>query len=362
MSLIADFIPNFAQNDLSKIADQSNQGAGKPSALILLAKLGSEAFTNHPSCQFFMATLAKTHRLAIQLMQEKADIQNAIRSSEHPIDLLVIYAHGQANRFGIQPDLLYQEADVRPEDFQALPSEAKIVLISCHTGKRLAQKIADVSQRTVFAPTEFCNLDLISWSYCHQHHQDELKARNEKQMQMVGSFQSGHAPVICQEQTDAEYFADLITFLKEKAQQGSIKAAYALAQLDSAHAEQSYLCVAHVGDREAQFIAATYAEKRNDIEAAMDLYLQAARQGHATAKYNLGLIYLKRSDFDQAITFMLPRAHEGLADAQYNLGRIYDEKHNKQQAIYWYQKAAAQGLPDAQHNLALLTQPSCVIL
>ncbi|MBR3926876.1 MAG: SEL1-like repeat protein [Akkermansia sp.] len=101
-----------------------------------------------------------------------------------------------------------------------------------------------------------------------------------------------------------------------------------------------------------------------DYEQAVSWFRKAAEQGQAEAQYNLGQCYYGghgvAQDYAQTVQWYRKAAEQGHAAAQCNLGWCYLEGRgvlqDYAQAVSWFRKAAEQGLDEAQYNLGLCYQ------
>ncbi len=124
-----------------------------------------------------------------------------------------------------------------------------------------------------------------------------------------------------------------------------------------------YRKAAEQGDAVAQNnLGLCYYEGRGvaqDYEQAVSWYRKAAEQGLAVALINLGLCYDEgrgvAQDYEQAVSWYRKAAEQGHAEAQFGLGGCYYEGHgvaqDYEQAVSWYRKAAEQGYARAQYYL-----------
>jgi TPR repeat protein len=140
-----------------------------------------------------------------------------------------------------------------------------------------------------------------------------------------------------------KYDDEVIYWYKQSAQQGYVKAQFALAmvykELDN------------------------YKEVINWLE-------KAAEQNHAQAQYYLGVEYRSgfwiHYDHTKAKHWLMKAAKQGYTPAQVELGNLYLTSHvaevggneGYKKAIYWYQKAAEANDPYAQLNLGLIEKES----
>jgi hypothetical protein len=169
-----------------------------------------------PDVSFSLINIAKTHRVVYQNLFSKADMQKNIESSARlgPVDLLILYFHGCDHSLTLQEEK-YEVSDVRPEEFASLAPSGTIILYSCRTGNGLAQRIADVSRRMVFAPME----NLLPYhscvSICPIHHRYEMQSWSGGKA-MTFEFSKNRPPECCESlQTTDRYFYERDLFFQE---------------------------------------------------------------------------------------------------------------------------------------------------
>ena len=102
--------------------------------------------------------------------------------------------------------------------------------------------------------------------------------------------------------------------------------------------------------------------KYGGYAGVLKLLRPLAEQGHIKAQYALGWMYRTgkgvTQDYEAAVKWYQRAAEQGYAKAQASLGSMYYEglgvTPNKDKAFKWFKLAAEQGDTDAQTNLALL--------
>jgi hypothetical protein len=158
VSSLSNF-PNYFWQSLEK--SNQDKDAEAPVAVAIYAQEDhNKAFTRH-GYQFLILQVAKIYRMIVCEVRSNRGIgliiQNAAEQRGKAPQLLLLSAHGREDCIYLNRKNLYTLSDVREEDFSNLAPNAEIFLNSCLTGSQsckecLAQRIANVSKRTVFAP------------------------------------------------------------------------------------------------------------------------------------------------------------------------------------------------------------------
>src|SRR5271157_4158942 len=159
----SDFLDQFDQKNNEK-------KTGAPSALILTGESDLNNNLYGSPSQFFILTIAKTHRIGLRIIKRKEDIPKAIDEektlNKKSIQALFFYAHGNSSGLQLGNEETYSSTDIKPNDFEGLDPNAEIFLFSCQSGKGLAQKIADITNRIVFATPMNLSPVSTSFSFC----------------------------------------------------------------------------------------------------------------------------------------------------------------------------------------------------
>jgi|GEM_PF-936975 len=369
MSLITSFLQNHStattydyHSEGPEAFEQSLvQDPQTPIALILTSKYDPKKalFPTNPSAQYFVQSLEKTHRIAHRTIMKQSDIGSAIRSlPADRIKLLIINCHGDDCRFAIDREEIYGIEDVKPEDFEGLSDDAEIYLLACRTGNGLAQKIADVSNRIVFAPMQDTSAHNRCRSYCQQH-QWELRTYEGNQ-QIVYRFQKHAIPSCCKASPieDEAYFSELKQYLID---QGTPEAFFDLAAIyyeegDLQKAKIYFQKAADLGNAESLRCLGKLLEKEWYFQQAKICFQKAAALGNVDALNDLGALFQKEGDLQQAIICYQKAADLGNAESLRRLGKLLEKEWYFQQAKICFQKAAALGNADALNDLGILFQ------
>lgn len=133
-------------------------------------------------------------------------------------------------------------------------------------------------------------------------------------------------------------YASAFAEWKELADQGNVRAQYALALLF----------------QHGQGVSQDYVE-------AAKLFRLAAEQEDSRAQWELGYMYTfgqgVPKDYAQAVKWIRKSANQGYSEAQCYLGQVYllgivGEAQNSKESLFWYSKAAESGSAQAQSILA----------
>ena len=348
--------PDYFWRDLEQMNAKHQNDA--PIALILRAEkqIGDGAIApplSHPE-QAAILQIAKTHRIALQTINHGAAIGQKIRETaqitgKNP-QILMISAHGTPEEIILGNETIWDSlpfvskiwnrtygiADVKAEDFSFLASDAQIFLHACDTGslqieKNLAETIADVSKRTVWAPAE----KLLNLRTLIKPWRDSLRfcAFNDQLAQQIYAFSLGNNPLLYEDSFASSnkngFFDELVAYTSKHALEGN----------EDAQLTMGHLCLAKVAGL-------------SDQDAAK-WFLLAANQGNVMAQANLGLKYYQGTggvsqSYTEALRWLRPAAERGHSAAQRFMGLLYEKglgglAPSEQQALLWYQKAASQG-------------------
>jgi len=273
--------------ELVDIELSSNRSSTAPIVLFLIAEHRQSDLIGAPT-RFFISTFAKTHSIAIRIIGTKADILSAIHSlPADRVQFIIIHAHGSNFRVKLGKQSFYGIDDVKPQDFDDLPTSIQILLFGCRTGNGLAQKIADESGMTVFAPQKKHDLLFTFRTFCPLHNSWELRSYSiKKGKQHMVKFQKNCTPVRC----------DVKTI-----------------------------------DENAYFI-----EKRECLT-------RWALGGDPSAQLNLGNWYLKTRNLQESKIWYRKAALQQIPQAQHNLARVYETEGDLREAELFYRQAVKQG-------------------
>ncbi|HSX38593.1 MAG TPA: tetratricopeptide repeat protein [Chlamydiales bacterium] len=390
---------------------QSNakHGGGAPVAVFLIAEDAAAATVKkepnapmswHP-IQSMALQIGTTNRVAIRTLNQKGGIDHKLAEVEKEMGqkahLLIIIGHGtphsikmgKENRVGGNPNspdpTLYQE-NVTKEDFFHLEPDAKIILVACNTGQHvkagnLAQKIAKVAQRTVFAPTK----KMVFLKTCLVKTPDITSFG-------IRSFDINYKNMICAFKSDGtieedpisledDQVAEMVEYTEKHALEGDPDAELSMAYwsmhnihgLNNEDAQKWFERAAAQDCAYAAFrMGDAYEFGRLGIdpspEKALYYYNLAAERGNADAQYKMGIAYLLEgtgettpSDKDASRWFR-KAADQQHADAAFIVGQLYENSvvdHSPQSALclkaalYYYNLAAARGNANAQYKMGV---------
>jgi len=307
---------------------KSNHNPGAPIALVLTAESDSNGVLVGPSTHFFLSTVGKTHRLFCLMISTKDDIRQSIDLlAPHQVDLLIFNAH--AEKFSlILSEEEYEFSDVEIDDFDKLAPDATILISGCESGRHMAQRIADLSNRTVFAPMEDFSFLFAVWLHCPLHNEWEMRSCSSSKRH-VYKFQANCQPVCC------NHFAEDV-------------------DLYSMGHERFLTIRADAGDLAAQGNLGLFFEAKNCWQGAEHCYAIAALGGFVPAIINLGRIYEMKKRFVTAKTWYERAVARGSTDAQCYLARLLEMEGNLAEAKKLYLQAATQLHKGAIQNLARL--------
>ncbi len=376
------FWDRLKDNNISKNADT-------PVAIIFRAQALYD--NNAPIDQALIFQIAKTHRVALQAINDATlfgpKIKEIAQAVQQQPDLLIISAHGNSEQIGLGTQNLsnhpiYGEEHISEHDFVDLDPNARIILLSCGAGSGLAQKIANISHRTVIAATgtlfplqtiliqnSYLKYTGISLDISGVNHMFEFAPNKQAvsfplSLPMLQNHPSCHAVVDYledlaeQDDAKAQYMMGIIT-------EHAADATMLLKPYKTAHNGWTrwYYRAATQGHAQAQVALGRCYEKGNGSpqshEEAVNWYLRAANQGDAQAQYLVGLCYEQHLgvvlSYETAADWYLCAANQGYTRAQYWLGTRYEQgigvTQSKTTAANWYLRAATYGNAQAQFAL-----------
>jgi TPR repeat protein len=170
----------------------------------------------------------------------------------------------------------------------------------------------------------------------------------------------------------SSYGQDRISALKQKAEQGDVRAqcnlgwCYSIGEGISVDLEKALdwtRKAAEQGEAQAQFNLGYFYDEGlgvgQDYKKAVQWKRLAAEQGHADAQCSLGFYYMNGQgvprDAKEAVKWFLLAAQQGNAIAQFNLSQCYESGNgvlqDNKEAVRWCRLAAEQGDAVAQCNL-----------
>ncbi len=293
--------------------------------------------------------IAKTHYISIQIMGEHEQLGSSIRDVKHElssrvIKALIIRAHGDTNLLAFSSTNLYRTMQARAEDFICLEQQATIYFNSCLTGLGLAERIASIQPRPVYAATERVATSFYTNCCCHGL---EMIAFTSEYKQIVKKFQQHENAVIATvpctatDETINTIYRTILQQIHDSAESGDTLAqnrAGIVYERGYLHTQQSYY-------------------------KAAKWYRKAAEQGDSVAQCNLAKVFWFGLGVAQsyllALQWLRRAAEQGNEDAQYYLGRAYWHGQGVPQsdaiAVQWFGRAASQGHAQAVQALREIT-------
>lgn len=344
-----------------------SKDASSPEALILLSSKDWNLAFSHVSTQHHILEVAKTHRVGIQVVHKIADIKPAMERHRSiigkQINLLEFHAHGTETFMDMGEELL-TERDIKKEDLESLDRDGIINLLSCETGLKLAQKIADITCRKVFAPM-IIPQECCFFSYCQDHHTFELTSFDGEK-QIIGTYEKDREPSACQrkklcfssEMSSRSFYkklseSDEIQFLEKN--KDNPYALLKLAQIQISRGEKDkiieYLEVAiSKGCKEALYELGMYYYNEGDTLKAFEYCLKASEKGmqiNSTlefladklgpdAQFKLSYHYVQKNEMDNYLISLRKAALKGHSKSQIFLSRRYYRIGDKANAFKWF--------------------------
>lgn len=305
--------------------------------------------------------MGKTHRIALQIIDQDRPLRHIIQDTFQTTGArpkkLVWLSH--ANEMGdIELGIKVSNDDdsatvywftgerSQEEDFIDLDKNAQIFLSGCSTGRgfpSLAQRIADISKRTVFAPSETlerpmtCFLEspngrwkMLSYSLGELQHVYKFKPdtlENRVLRETLTQALSKHQDIKNQFQAYADW-------MQERALVGDAGTQIKMADF----------CVMRApGFNPAHAVhwLLTAAQEHNDVDAQCQLGLW----------YHNGVPGIVDPSYESAFFWFRLAADQGHPDALNNVGVYLDNgwgcERSERQAALYFQKAADKGHPNA---------------
>lgn len=338
--------------------NNTGHSADDPTALVLMSKDDYNGSIYNPSTYFFLLNISKTHRLAIEIIKDVSEIKSTIDKQTKKVDLLSIEAHGEKASIKIAENSELKEEDLDSKIFENLSSGATIFLSSCNTGKEIAQKIAGVSKRIVFAPTQIINPIQLIYSYSDG--QPKMLSYDNTE-EYVSIFKDGEIPTnpsVTAEELD-KYFTSEIDYLEGFAKDGDVKAQFCLGLLylknqDIDNARKWFSIAAENKNIDAQFNLGYIDLKDGRIQEAKEVFLKLEFTKRADLLFNLGKCFEIEGDLEKAKFYYLEAIKENFADAQNSMGVILANEEKFKEAKELFEQAAEQGHQDALFNLEII--------
>jgi TPR repeat protein len=284
--------------ELLEIEQCSNHNLTAPIALFLIAEHRQSGLTIATS-RFFISTFAKNHLIACRIFKDKSDLQAIVHSlPTERIQFLIIHGHGSNFRVKLGRQSFYGIDDVKKEDFYGLLPSVQVLLLSCRTGNGLAQKIADESGMTVFAPQKKLELLFTFHIFCPLHKSWELRSYSiKKGKQHIVKFNRNSIPVNCEMKTtdERDYFIEQRECLTRWA---------------------------HGGDSSAQLSLGNFYLKIGNLKEAKIWYRKAANQQVTIAQHNLARVYETEGNLKEAVILYRQAVQRGYRPSKIYLERI----------------------------------------
>lgn len=343
--------------------------------------------------------LVKNHYVVLQILEQNEQLGDAVRRAakelgDRAIVALIVRAHGDAEDIQLGKHSFYKPTDVKKEDFACLDPKGSIILDMCEGGKSVAEKIAAVQSRAVFATPEMLYTRFFT-PCCAEHglgmvsfgaSDSESINMIVKKYQLQGSRITATAPCSATAAEIDKIKRVLFEQTMQAAEQGD---ADAQIQLSNAYfsgkgirkslqeAGRWAMKAARLGHVGAQGILGLLYERGEGAERslaqAVHWYWKAAEQGNVFAQNQLLRLYKNsRIDFcyykrlnpefgvyKEVVGTALLHAMVGDAHCQYVLGLCYEQgvgplPQSDEQAAKWYKRAAEQGYLLAEDRLIIL--------
>lgn len=354
--------PEYFWSELEKSNAQKEKDA--PVAVILQAIADDRNALDGTPSQSQILQIAKTHRVALKSIDAGhlvgPKIREIAQTTGKSPKLLMINAHGGPNsvtfgkmhgyhRLFFKNRHVYHESDIKAQDFSDLAPDAQIHLSCCETGKFLAQRIANIANRSVFAPTEKLNIHYTCLLE-KPNHQFRMFSYDDRGFQHINEFNPDKKPIAFPDTFDSakkrSAFATMVNYAKRHVSKGNPECQFTMGTFYS-----------------DGMIEGLGGLEESDKEA-VKWYRLAADQGHPRAQSMLGVFYekgsggLEKSD-KEAVKWFRLAADQGFSLAQNNLGEFYLEgrgglPRSEKIALKWFRLAADQGRAEASSKITEL--------
>jgi len=363
-----------------------------PIAIVIKAENDYNGMLSAAPSESLLLQIAKTHRLAIKTIKDARQFGAAISSLGTNTSLLVVMAHGYSDRiqFGCNTfwsrwlkTPFYCKKHIEKRDFASLKPDAKIILYACATGQGIAQDIANLSNRIVYAPTG----SLVDTKTCLQNGSDSnLKIvsydeNNEQHMRIF--YPNSPSALVATDQVFSDEnkgsLLEMSAYLEEEALEGNGNAQWKLGIFylfgigncqKSAQKGVHWLSLAAAqGEIQAQFeLGNLYLLGAEGIEKSEqkggEWIALAAKQEHPAALFQMGVFSLngeygfQRSD-EKAANFFKSALRKGVPQALFNLGILYEfgrgVPRSASYANHLYKIADGLAIPGAKERLVALS-------
>lgn len=387
-SVLLDRNTGYSNNFFNRLeALNAEKEPTAPVAVVLKGKTLEPWISQEP----LILQMARTHRVALQSIDQGCLIRQKIREVRDSTGIkpkkLVLLSHGAPFYIELGPNTepqsgtkehLYSLSDVQEEDFSDLDDDAQILMSGCRTGSlfcfrpALAERIATVSRRTVFAPSQnleepyTCIFELPDQRWA-------MASYLQLRMQHVFEFSPNAEPISVTSKTlqDSlktpviqDAFSSYANYIEQYALEGSAQAQgrmaeYCLMELPGYHREDAIhwflMAATAANDPKAQYRLGKlylYGEKgiaQSDENALYWLQL-AANQGNHSAQLELGLYFEREQEGSEQSACMAAHyfqlaANQGNPFAIYKMGFYLENglggfPQSDTEAVQYYRRAA----------------------
>lgn len=310
--------------------------------------------------------MTKTHRIILQRLDHDRSIGQNLKEAHdktgkypkklvclsHAIEAKNLELDEEKNEDGSFTLHLYSKENVKREDFDYLARDAEIFLSGCRSGSggldSLAQRIADMSHRTVFAPKE----DLTRAATCFWEYPDgkwKMMSYRPDGVQHVYKFRHGRCPSPSSYKT----LREVLEQSKDKKDIWGLFSSYAASMYHYAFENAQYQV--ELADFCNIGIPGCYSE-----DGIHWLLSAAEEENDSEAQYRLGCWYDKSTahvekSYENAFYWFQMAADQGHIGALYEMGRCFylglGCKQADSRALYYFQQAADQGHPGALYAM-----------
>ncbi len=356
-----------------------------PAAVILQAAHDHNAMFANKMWLAQLEKLTKTYYIALHIIGDNEELASTIHAMKQEVGArrimtAIIRAHGitdtDTSEYCLQFGTSYYYTTPQASDFADIDLSGSIILEACRSGNSLAEQIASLQPRSVFAPPH--TFYLSCYVPCCATHGMGIFAFDTANTMAVKRFsqQSGIVTRTSLCSATTANIEQALQILRQHAivaaQQGNANAQDMLghAYKDGGWVPQSheiavewYRKAAEQGFVTAQYnIAAAYRDGLGVAQShalSYDWYRKAAEQGCVNAQSELGIVYWDgrgiTTCYERAVFWFKEAAAQSDAVAQTNLGMAYTHGFGVPQShvrgVEWYRKAAEHGYEEAQYAL-----------
>jgi hypothetical protein len=316
---ISGYPPGIPLTVIHKI-NQLNleKGAGSPIVLVLQGSYDTYPPTlSNAIVLSQFAKLSQTHRIFIQTLSEKNQIQLMISLAKvaGKVNALLFWVHGEADAILIAQNLRYSIEDIEENHFKDLPEDTPIFVTGCYSGQKFAPVLAKKINRMVYGNTEAASYASCIY-FCEKHAELEITHITHSNTSIP----------------------------------------------DGGAGDPLKNCNIFMPDGSVKDPCAQYLEKIPELIDAMGIYFKNWHQS-SDCYSCMGLLSIYNNDFPTAFQHYSTGALLNDSTSQGILGHYFENGigciKNIQQAIRWYQSAADLGHPIAAKRLQDLMS-SCV--